>query len=73
MTECRNVAASKVPSVSRASSGATSTDTKPSSPSDSSYTGRRIDRASSMSVVTSFQYDSSTDVPWSTSSRNCSS
>ena len=48
-------AAAIVAGVSRASSGATSTDTKPSVPPLASKTGRRTASASVMSVTTSSQ------------------
>ena len=48
-------AAAIVAGVSRASSGATSTDTNPSAPPLASKTGRRTARASVMSVTTSSQ------------------
>ena len=55
MSSLRWRAAAIVPSVSLASEGATSTDTKPSTPSLASCTGRRMARASRMSAVTMSQ------------------
>ena len=52
---CRPRAAAMVPSVSWASDGATSTDTKPSPPPELSKTGRRMARAWSMSSTTRSQ------------------
>ena len=45
----------RVPCVSCASAGATSSDTNPSAPSDDSWTPASIARASVMSVITSSQ------------------
>ena len=55
MRWCRSRAAAMVASVSRASSGATSIDTKPSVPPLASNVGRRTAHASSTSAMTSSQ------------------
>jgi hypothetical protein len=52
---CSDRAAAMVPSVSWANAGATSTETKPSPPSELSYTGRSTARAALMSSTTRSQ------------------
>ena len=68
----RERASAIVPSVSLAREGATSADTKPSSPPLASWTGRITFSAPAMSVTTRSQYTSSTDFVLM-SSANCSS
>ena len=73
-TCCHSQAAiSCVPTVSCASVGDTSTDTKPSWPSVASNTGRSTSVAERMSSSTTSQYVSSTLLPAAAHAASCSS
>ena len=73
MRSCSSRAAAMLLSVSRARFGASSMDTKPSSPPLSSWTARRMSSAAEMSATTIDQYARSTLRPCLASDRNCSS